>query len=146
MKTEDNCWIYRGESVNQCWAFMLAATVRKCWRGWGCWLPESFSVYLLHVYRLQNCLWRLMQMCVYVWEHVHAKLLQWCPTLCNPMDRSPSGSSVHWILQARVLEWVAMPSSRGSSQPRDQTCVSYVSGTSRRVLYHHNFYHLLNFS
>ena len=41
--------------------------------------------------------------------------------LCNPMDCSPPGSSVHGILQARILEWVAMPSSRGSSQPRDRT-------------------------
>ena len=47
-----------------------------------------------------------------------AKLLQSCPTLCNPMDYSPPGSSVHGILQARKLEWVAMPSSKGSSQPR----------------------------
>ena len=44
---------------------------------------------------------------------------QSCPTLCNPMDCRPPGSSVHGILQARILEWVAMPSSRGSSQPRD---------------------------
>ena len=46
---------------------------------------------------------------------------QSCPTLCNPMDCSLPGSSVHRILQARILEWVAMPSSRGSSQPRDRT-------------------------
>ena len=45
-------------------------------------------------------------------------------TLCNPMDCSPSGSSLHRILQARILEWVAMPSSRRSSWSRDQTCVS----------------------
>ena len=42
-----------------------------------------------------------------------AKLLQSCPTLCDPMDCSPSGSSVHGIFQARILEWVAMLSSRG---------------------------------
>ena len=42
---------------------------------------------------------------------MHAKLLQSYPILCNPMDLSPSGSSVHGILQARILEWVAMPSS-----------------------------------
>ena len=48
-------------------------------------------------------------------------------TLCNPMDCSPPGSSVHGILQARLLEWVAMPSSRGSSQSRDQTHISHVS-------------------
>ena len=44
-----------------------------------------------------------------------AKTLQLCPTLCNPMDCSPPGSSVHGILHIRILEWVAMPSSRGSS-------------------------------
>ena len=49
------------------------------------------------------------------------------PTLCDPMDCSPPGSSIHGILSARVLEWVAIPFSRGSSQPRDQTCVSFVS-------------------
>ena len=48
-----------------------------------------------------------------------AQLLQSCPTLCDPVDCSPPGSSVHGILQARKLEWVAMLSSRGSSQPRD---------------------------
>ena len=42
-------------------------------------------------------------------------------SLCSPMGCSPPGSSVHGILQARILEWVATPSSRGSSQPRDQT-------------------------
>ena len=45
-------------------------------------------------------------------------------TLCNPIDCRPPGSSVHGILQARILEWVAMPSSRVSSQPGDQTHVS----------------------
>ena len=48
-----------------------------------------------------------------------AKLIQSCLTLWDPMDRRPPGSSVCGILQARILEWVAMPSSRGSSQPRD---------------------------
>ena len=49
---------------------------------------------------------------------MHAKLLQSCQTLCDPMDCSLPGSSVRGILQAKILEWVAMPSSRGSSQPR----------------------------
>ena len=44
--------------------------------------------------------------------------LQSCPTLCNPMDCSPLGSSIHGILQARILEWIAMPSSRGSPWPK----------------------------
>ena len=46
-----------------------------------------------------------------------------CPTLCDPMDRT-----VHGVLQARILEWVAFPSSRGSSQPRDGTQVSCIAG------------------
>ena len=55
-----------------------------------------------------------------------AKLLQSYLTLWDPMDHGPPGSSVHGILQARILVWVAMPASRGSSQLRDRTCVSYV--------------------
>ena len=50
------------------------------------------------------------------------------PTLGDPMDCSPPGFSVHGILQARILEWVAMPSPRGSSQPRDRTQVSRTAG------------------
>ena len=53
---------------------------------------------------------------------------QLCLTLCNLMDCSPPGSSVHGILQATRLKWVAMPSSRGSSQPRDRTQVSHIAG------------------
>ena len=59
---------------------------------------------------------------------VRATSLQLCPTLCDPMDCSPPGSSVHGILQERMIEWVAMPSSRGSSQPRDGTRVSCTTG------------------
>ena len=51
------------------------------------------------------------------------------PALCDPMDCSPPGSSVHGISQARILEWVAMPSSRGSSQPRGRTQVSPIAGS-----------------
>ena len=65
-----------------------------------------------------------------------AKSLQNCPTLCDPMDCSPPGSSVHGILQARILECVAMPASRGSSVTRDQAYVSSDSCSGRQVLYH----------
>ena len=68
-------------------------------------------------------------------EWVRAKLLQSCLTLGDPMDCNLPGSSIHGILQARILEWVAKPSSRGSSQPRDQTLVSYVSCIVTLVLY-----------
>ena len=56
-----------------------------------------------------------------------------CLTLCNPMDCSPPGSSVHWVSQARILEWVAISFSRGSSQSKSWT---HVSSTGRQVLYH----------
>ena len=56
--------------------------------------------------------------------HMNAKSLQLCPTLSDTMDCSPPGSSVHRILQARILEWVDMLSSLGSSQLRDRTHVS----------------------
>ena len=55
------------------------------------------------------------------------------PTLCDPKDCSPPGSSVHGILQARILEWLAVPFSRGASRPRDQTLVSC---TGKQILYH----------
>ena len=53
---------------------------------------------------------------------------QWCLTLCDPMDCSLLGSSVHGILQTRILEWVAIPFSRRSFPPRDQTPVSCTAG------------------
>ena len=63
-------------------------------------------------------------------------IAQLCLTLCDPMDCSLPGSSVHGILQARILEWVTISSSRGSSQPRDQTLVTCGSCVGRRILYH----------
>ena len=61
-------------------------------------------------------------------KKVKVLVTQLCLTLCNPVDCSLPGSSIHEILQARILEWVAIPFSRGSSQPRDQTQVSCISG------------------
>ena len=66
----------------------------------------------------------------YLW--ICAKSFQLCPNLCDSMDSSPPGSSVHGLFQARILEWVAMSSSRGSSWPRNRTricCVSCIAGT-----------------
>lgn len=64
---------------------------------------------------------------------LHAKSLQSRPTLCDPTDCRPPSSSVHEILQARILHWIVTPSSRRSSQPRDRTCDSYISYIGRRV-------------
>ena len=54
---------------------------------------------------------------------VKVKVAQWCPILCDPMDYT-----VHGILQARILEWVAFPFSRRSSQPRDRTPIFHIAG------------------
>ena len=72
--------------------------------------------------------------------HTHAQLLSCVWLLCDPINCSPLGSSVYGILQARIVDWVAIPSSRGSSRPRDWTCISYVSCIDRQLLYH--FYYL----
>ena len=59
---------------------------------------------------------------------VKVLVTQACLTLCNPIDCSPPGSSVHGILQARILEWVAISFFKGSSQLRDRTWVSCIAG------------------
>ena len=64
----------------------------------------------------------------YTESESESEVAQSCLTLCDPMDCSLPGSSVHGILQARVLEWVAISFSRGSSQPRDRTQVSRIGG------------------
>ena len=56
-----------------------------------------------------------------------SEVAQSCLTLCDPVDCSPPGSSIHGILQARILEWVAISFSRGSSRPRDRTQVSCIT-------------------
>ena len=68
--------------------------------------------------------------------HVCAKSLQSRPALCDPMNCSPQGSSVHGTLQARLLQLVAISSFKRASQPTDQTCVSYLSCIGRQILYH----------
>ena len=60
--------------------------------------------------------------------NIKSEVTQSCPTLCYPVEYSPPGSSVHGIFQARILEWVAISFSRGSSQPRDWTQLSYIAG------------------
>ena len=74
--------------------------------------PEKLRIlFILHMY---NCLPEVL-------------VTQSCPTLCNSMDYSPPGSSVHGIFHARILEWVAISFSRGSSQPKGQTWVSFIA-------------------
>ena len=63
------------------------------------------------------------------------------PTLWDPMDSSPPGSSVHGIFQGRILKWIATSHSTGPSWPRDQTHVSCISCTGKRILYHYRHPH-----
>ena len=101
-----------------CWNLYLSAMgTAECWRPAD--IKPSAATVLLRGF---SCL------C--------AKLLQACLTLCDHMDRSPPGSSVHRALLARILEWVAVPSSRGFSRLRDRTRISWVSCTGRLVLYY----------
>ena len=74
--------------------------------------------------------WTLLMFNKYIFTYC-AMSLQSCVTLCDSTDCSPPGSSAHGFLQARILEWVAMPSSTGSSWPRDQ---KYVSCNGKRVI------------
>ena len=69
--------------------------------------------------------WRILSITLLACE-VWSEVAQLCPTLCDPMNYSLPGSSVHGIFQARVLEWVAVSFSRGSSRPRDRSWVSRI--------------------
>ena len=60
-------------------------------------------------------------------KKVKILVTQLCPTLCNPVDCSPPGSSIHGILQSRILEWVVIFFSRGSFWPKDPTQVSWIT-------------------
>ena len=85
-------------------------------------LKEEFSIFILYS----------------IWIMCVCSVAQSYLTLCNDHTdcRSPPGSSVHGISQARTLEWVALSSSRGSSWPKDRTRISCISRTGRQILYH----------
>ena len=90
---------------------------------------------------------KLLQHCLYPISRplsgekkVKVLVVQLCPTLYDPMDCSLPGSLVHGILQARIVEWVAIPFSRGSFQPRDQTQVSYIALNLERSVLHFILY------
>ena len=91
---------------------------------------------LKHVCSLEAKLWQ-------TWVKVEVKSLTRV-RLCDPVDYSPPGFSVHGILQTRILEWVDMPFSREFSQPRDRTRMFYISCISRGVLYEHNTVKAIN--
>ena len=75
---------------------------------------RSLQLFFIRIVILKPML--IIVTCMHAWVHAQA-----CPTLCNPMDYSPPGSSVHGVFQARILKWVAISSARGSFWPRNQT-------------------------
>ena len=86
------------------------------WRFWGLEPKRNFDINI----KIQYTCWQS--------EVKESEVAQSCPTLCDPMDCSLSGSSVHGIFQARVLEWIAISFSRGSFRPRNRTRVSRIAG------------------
>ena len=115
---ERRTWI-----LDLCWQKTLKITLtkrmalQKVW-GWG----RNLSTHFRQGYPKQELYVCISGKCLHRW----VLLLQSCLTLCDPTDCNPPGSSVHGILQARIQEWIDMPSSKGSFWPRDWTCVSYI--------------------
>ena len=79
-------------------------------------------VYIHMIYNYNFCVYIYIYMCICV------LVVQFCPAPCSHTDCSPPGSSVHGIFQTRILEWISIPFSKGSSQPRNQTWVSCIAG------------------
>ena len=135
------CYWYHFQGTDQCaWIFLLLLMVNNIWfltsAHFSACACECVTYYLPPTRPRVFCSFSASYHLLPLGLHsLRAKLLRSCLTLCDSMDCSPPGSSVHGILQAKILEWAAMPSSRGSSWPRDWTCVSYVSCIGRWVLY-----------
>ena len=104
-------------------------------KSWGLFSSYPLTVYssLFYFLCLRACVHACVCVCVCVC--VCALCAQSCPTICDQLGCSPLGSSLSGIFQARILQWVSISFSRGSSQPRDQTHVSCVSCIGRQILY-----------
>ena len=103
---------------------------------------NSFFFRMLFWSNILNSFHFLMWKTVYILKSVSTvqcvrSVAQSHLTLCDLLDTSPPGSSVHGVLPAGILEWVAISSSRGSSQPRDWNCVSYISWEPDSSPLHH---------
>ena len=107
---------------------MMAILTGMWWYHIGVWI----CIYLIVMLGIFSCVFYL-SVCLLWREREKSEVTQSCPTLCDPVDCSLPGSLVHGILQARILQWVAISFSRGSSWPRDRTWVSHFVG---RCFYH----------
>ena len=137
-----------------CASFRLSSDAGTVWNSRGFWSPSEIwsgcqwpgSLTLhslgshgalsgkLGINKIENVsIWLQNWHCRQSSGRIRCLVLQLYLTLCDPMDWGPPVSSVHGVLQARILEWVAISFSRGSSQPRDRTRVSWIG---RQILYH----------
>ena len=122
--------------LNDFWFFPLLPVVQAC----KLFLPNINVEKVIYLRLMYSVLWIkrfwydiLANTILESYIRESTKSIQLCPTVCNPMDCSLPGTSVHGFLQARILEWVAMFFSRASPRPRDRI---HVSCTGRWVLYH----------
>ena len=126
-------WTWTWANSGRCWGSGRPVPgLTKCWAWLGDWTteneflggtdigPRDFTFSLVFSSAQQRLLVKYL-------NRTGCRLTQSCLTLCDPMDCSPPGFSAHRILQARILEWVAMPSSRGSSPLGDQTHISWIA-------------------
>ena len=116
--------------VDECLTCFHFLAILKCWYENSC---RNFCVDTCFHFSWTNT---EEQNCCLCFSFLSAQSLQSCSAFCNPMDHSLPGSSVHRIQQPRILEWVNMPISRGSSWPRDWTCISCVSNIAGRFFIH----------
>ena len=112
MHTSQNSHHFKSLQITNTGLCRERTTFLHCW--WECKLMQP----------LWETVWRFLKKQKIGLPCMHAKSLQSRTALCDPTDCSPPGFSVHGVFQARILEWVAMPSSRGSSRPRDGACIS----------------------
>ena len=108
-------------------------SIRLCLALW----MNLFMKSTYHINWTQSCSDALPQL-------VLVLVAQSCPVLCNPFDYIPLGFSVHGMLQARILEWVSLPFSRGSSQARDWTWVSHITGSFLTIWTTRPFYRIVS--
>ena len=145
---KDWCWSWNSNTLATWWKELTHLKIPWCWerlkvgewddRGWDGWMasPTRWT----WVWVSSGSWWWIGRPGVLQSMGLQTVRLDWATELkflqshltpCYPMDCNLPGSSVHGILQARILEWVAMPSSRGSFGPRDWTLVSNISCTAR---------------
>ena len=142
---EQGCYKHRGVCISLNYNFVqICAQEWDWWITWQLWfqffeqVPYVFSrkQFLVFIYRM----WRLFKLLNYFFFFIvyafMCMLIQLRPTLCDPMDCSPSGSSVHRISQARILECANISFSRGSSWARDWTWISCIFLIDGQILHH----------